>query len=153
MWWHSHLAHRLALSVELTWEHSHWALYVSGCIYILFLHFKCIINTPQSWTLTHIIKTSLSSSKATKSLESTALLSSNHLQVATSTSRPRSKALGGHKYIPMSWNNSQEFNWNFENAQDCSMCYLKVFPLTHLHPLHSLQFTYEAVKYHHLYIA
>jgi hypothetical protein len=91
----------------------------------------------------------LSSSEATESPESTASLSlnhfpnpvplcSNHLRVATSTSGPKSKASGGHKYLCMSLGDSQEFNRSFGNALDCSMSYLKIFPLTHLHPLHSL---------------
>jgi len=66
------------------------------------------------------------------------LLCSNHLRVATSTSRLRPKALGSHKYLCMSLSNSQEFNRSFGNTWDCSMSYLKIFPLTHLHPLHSL---------------
>src|SRR5882762_6006296 len=65
-------------------------------------------------------------------------LCSNHLRVVTSTSGPKPEASDGHKYLCMSLNDSQEFNRSFANAQDCSMSYLKIFPLNHLHPFHSL---------------
>ena len=63
-----------------------------------------------SLRLSSLFKISLSSSEATEPPESTAslsfnyfpnldLLCSNYLRVATSTSRPKPKASGGHKYF------------------------------------------------------
>jgi hypothetical protein len=54
-------------------------------------------------------------------------LCSNHLHMATLTSRPKPRASGGHKWFPMSWNNSQEFYRSLGNAQDDSLSYLRIF--------------------------
>jgi hypothetical protein len=54
------------------------------------------------------------------------------------SSRVKGKGLGGGKYVPMSWNETEEFIGRLWKGWDCSMSYLKVCPLTDLEGLDSV---------------